>query len=82
MSSVKTSPVPISDSTETFKSDILKGKVVFCTGGSYPTLSFTTRLPPYVIGLDTYEVGRSGICYTITEVLMRHGADSVIIGRE
>ncbi len=26
--------------------------------------------------------GRSGICYKMTEVMMRHGADSVIIGRE
>ncbi|ORY33512.1 putative 2,4-dienoyl-CoA reductase [Naematelia encephala] len=26
--------------------------------------------------------GRSGICYKITETMMRHGADSVIIGRD
>lgn len=33
MSNVKPFLVPLGDSTETFKEDLLKGKVVFCTGG-------------------------------------------------
>ncbi|CAD6911486.1 unnamed protein product [Tilletia controversa] len=45
-------------STDIFKDDIFKGKVVFCTGGG------------------------SGICYTVVESLMRHGADAAIVGRK
>ncbi|THU98219.1 2,4-dienoyl-CoA reductase, partial [Dendrothele bispora CBS 962.96] len=49
---------PIVDSTSVFKSDIFKGKVLFCTGGG------------------------SGICRAMTEAIMRHGADAVILGRK
>ncbi|KIK67012.1 hypothetical protein GYMLUDRAFT_156656 [Collybiopsis luxurians FD-317 M1] len=49
---------PVIDSTSTFKDDIFKGKVLFCTGGG------------------------SGICKGMTEAIMRHGADAVIIGRK
>jgi len=45
-------------STEVFRKDIFKGKVLFCTGGA------------------------SGICKAITQSVMRHGADAVIIGRK
>jgi hypothetical protein len=33
-------------------------------------------------GRALISLGRSGICYTITEILMRLGADAVIVGRE
>ncbi|KAF5389349.1 hypothetical protein D9757_004362 [Collybiopsis confluens] len=49
---------PIVDSSSTFKDDIFKGKVLFCTGGG------------------------SGICKGMTEAIMRHGADAVIVGRK
>ncbi|KAJ3809671.1 hypothetical protein EV368DRAFT_42645 [Lentinula lateritia] len=49
---------PLGDSTSTFKEDIFKGKVLFCTGGG------------------------SGICRGMTEAVMRHGADAVIVGRK
>ncbi|KAJ3712794.1 hypothetical protein C8R42DRAFT_685625 [Lentinula raphanica] len=48
----------ITDSTDVFKNDIFKGKVLFCTGGG------------------------SGICRGMTEAVMRHGADAVIVGRK
>lgn len=40
------------------------------------------RLVPSPPGFILLIQGRSGICYTITETLMRLGADAVIIGRE
>ncbi|TRM56294.1 hypothetical protein BD626DRAFT_560850 [Schizophyllum amplum] len=49
---------PVVDSTEVFKPDIFKGKVLFCTGGG------------------------SGICRAMTEAIMRHGAQSTIVGRK
>jgi len=48
---------PTSPSTSTFKADIFKGRVLFCTGGG------------------------SGICKGMTESIMRHGANAVIVGR-
>ncbi|KAJ3773227.1 hypothetical protein FB446DRAFT_733683 [Lentinula raphanica] len=48
----------ITDSTDVFKNDIFKGKVLFCTGGG------------------------SGICRGMTEAVMCHGADAVIVGRK
>jgi len=49
---------PIINSTSSFKNDIFKGKVLFCTGGA------------------------SGICRGMTEAIMRHGANAVIVGRK
>jgi len=48
---------PVINSTEVFKADIFKGKVLFCTGGG------------------------SGIGRVVTEAVMRHGANAVIVGR-
>ncbi|KAF9062383.1 2,4-dienoyl-CoA reductase [Rhodocollybia butyracea] len=48
---------PAIDSASSFKDNIFKEKVLFCTGGG------------------------SGICKGMTEAIMRHGANAVIIGR-
>ncbi|EGN97106.1 hypothetical protein SERLA73DRAFT_183708 [Serpula lacrymans var. lacrymans S7.3] len=48
----------VTDSTDVFKPEIFKGKVLFCTGGG------------------------SGICKSMTEAVMRHGANAVIVGRK
>ncbi|KAJ9114726.1 hypothetical protein QFC22_005602 [Naganishia vaughanmartiniae] len=48
---------PVTPTTNTFRADLFKGKVVLSTGG------------------------RSGIVYKMIKVMMNHGADSAIIGR-
>ncbi|KAG6371494.1 hypothetical protein JVT61DRAFT_9532 [Boletus reticuloceps] len=48
---------PVTSSTDVFRQDVFKGKVVFCTGGG------------------------SGICKSMTEAMMRHGANAAIVGR-
>ncbi|KAJ9117119.1 hypothetical protein QFC24_006578 [Naganishia onofrii] len=48
---------PVTPTTNTFRADLFKGKVVLSTGG------------------------RSGIVYKMIKVMMKHGADSAIIGR-
>ncbi|KAF8431924.1 2,4-dienoyl-CoA reductase [Boletus edulis BED1] len=48
---------PVTSSTDVFRQDVFKGKVVFCTGGG------------------------SGICKSMTEAMMRHGANAAIAGR-
>jgi hypothetical protein len=47
---------------------------------SVPVVSVHVILPPSARIPDN--AGRSGICYTIVENLMRLGADAVIVGRE
>jgi peroxisomal 2,4-dienoyl-CoA reductase len=49
---------PVTPTTNTFRADLFKGKVVLSTGG------------------------RSGIVYKMIKVMMKHGADSAIIGRK
>jgi peroxisomal 2,4-dienoyl-CoA reductase len=66
---------PFTISTDTFKPDLFKGKVLFCTGGESGQRSRTAQA-------HARHKGRSGICYNITEAVMRHGANAVIVGRE
>ncbi|KAG8906605.1 hypothetical protein FRC00_012455, partial [Tulasnella sp. 408] len=49
---------PPPPSTDVFRDDIFKGKVLFCTGGG------------------------SGICKSMTQAIMRHGASAAIVGRK
>jgi len=56
-SRLKAVEAPVTDSTDVFKKDIFKGRVLFCTGGG------------------------SGICRSMTESILRHGADAIILGR-
>jgi len=65
--------LPVGDSTKVFHGDLFKGKVLFCTGGESVRDDLADRkLMP----------GRSGICYKITETMMRHGVSAAIVGRE
>jgi peroxisomal 2,4-dienoyl-CoA reductase len=69
------SKLQVPDGLETFQPEIFAGKVIFCTGGTSASRQFQRRSDPFT-------PGRSGIGYRIVEVMMKHGADSVIVGRE
>ena len=77
MSTVTQKIHPLVDSTDIFKNDIFKGKVLFCTGGgsgickgmTESIVSLSTLLALYII-----------ISHFHSQ--MRHGADAVIIGRK